>query len=551
MDSPAELSAFTSRTFTVEREFRVALHHDGSDADADRFTAALGQIVRETRAVFGELPSYEEPYTFIVDYLPWAQHDGMEHRNSTILTEPARLRVPDEQLGALGTAAHEFLHSWNVERLRPRSLEPIKLDAPNPSGELWFVEGFNQYYGPLITHRCGITGIDDLAASLGYSLVQRVAKRDEAVACLRKRRGGRPVILPSGQGVAEPLHGGRRAGEVAAAGGDGERRFQQRHGAVEVVLPDREPARPPSTPPPAAPTSGSPPGSARKVVSQARADDISFVADEGERAEDRRESEAAGDVAALAQPAEHRLDVAQFRDQTLERRVPVGLFDRRKRPLRDREAPVCQAVEGSFAFARRGQLVQREGADRFEQPVARAARRLRFVLDQTLVDQRRDRAASSPATSCAPSKEKPSAKTPRRRKKSCSAGVRQVVAPGDRGAERLVAVGRVDGAAAEVGQGGVEPSAEDGRRQGGCLSGGQLDRQGQSVELAADRRDVGGVGRGQREARRDRLRPLDEETHRGVDASGRPGIGRRARLAPQGVRRRRRARRSTGGGRGW
>ena len=40
MDSPTELSAFTSRTFTVEREFRVALHHDGSDADADRFTAA-------------------------------------------------------------------------------------------------------------------------------------------------------------------------------------------------------------------------------------------------------------------------------------------------------------------------------------------------------------------------------------------------------------------------------------------------------------------------------------------------------------------------------
>ena len=40
IDSPTELSVFTSRTFTVEREFRVALHHDGSDADADRFTAA-------------------------------------------------------------------------------------------------------------------------------------------------------------------------------------------------------------------------------------------------------------------------------------------------------------------------------------------------------------------------------------------------------------------------------------------------------------------------------------------------------------------------------
>ncbi len=170
MDSPTELSAFASRTFTAGREFRVALHHDGSDADADRFTAALALIVRESRGIFGELPSYEEPYTFILDYLPWAHSDGMEHRNSAILTEPARLRVPDEQRSALSTAVHEFFHSWNVERMRPRSLEPIKLDAPNPSGELWFAEGFTQYYGPLIMHRSGITGIDDFAANLGHSL---------------------------------------------------------------------------------------------------------------------------------------------------------------------------------------------------------------------------------------------------------------------------------------------------------------------------------------------------------------------------------------------
>ena len=158
VDSPVELSAFTLRTFNVDREFRVALHHDGSDADADRFAAALQKIVREARAVFGELPAFEAPYTFISDFLPWADSDGMEHRNSTILTEPARLRMPDEQLGALSTAAHEFFHSWNVERIRPRSLEPFKLDAPNPSGELWFAEGFTSYYGPLIMQRAGLCG---------------------------------------------------------------------------------------------------------------------------------------------------------------------------------------------------------------------------------------------------------------------------------------------------------------------------------------------------------------------------------------------------------
>jgi predicted metalloprotease with PDZ domain len=170
IDSPTELSAFTLRTFTVEREFRVALHHEGSDADAEGFTAALERIVREARAVFGELPPFEAPYTFIADFLPWAESDGMEHRNSTILTDPVRLRNPDEQLGALSTAAHEFFHSWNVERIRPQSLEPFRLDAPNPSGELWFAEGFTSYYGPLVLQRAGLYGVDEYAGRMGHAI---------------------------------------------------------------------------------------------------------------------------------------------------------------------------------------------------------------------------------------------------------------------------------------------------------------------------------------------------------------------------------------------
>jgi predicted metalloprotease with PDZ domain len=170
VDSPVELSAFTQRTFTVDREFRVAVHHEGTAADVERFAAAVERIVREERAIFGELPAFEAPYTFISDFLPWAMSDGMEHRNSTIVTEPAGLRVPDEQSGALSAAAHEFFHSWNVERIRPQSLEPFKLDAPNPSGELWFAEGFTNYYGSLTLQRAGLSGIDEFAGGLGHAL---------------------------------------------------------------------------------------------------------------------------------------------------------------------------------------------------------------------------------------------------------------------------------------------------------------------------------------------------------------------------------------------
>ncbi len=167
VDSPTELSNFTLRTFHAEQQFRIALHHTGTDADAQRFAAGVEKIVREERAVFGELPAFEAPYTFIADYLPDASDDGMEHRNSTILTGSASLGAPDQMLNMLSTAAHEFFHSWNVERIRPRSLEPFKLDAPNPSGELWFAEGFTSYYEGLVMQRSGLWNVGRLASKIG------------------------------------------------------------------------------------------------------------------------------------------------------------------------------------------------------------------------------------------------------------------------------------------------------------------------------------------------------------------------------------------------
>ncbi len=170
VDSPTELSNFTLRTFNLNHAFRIALHHEGNDGDANRFAAAVESIVREQRAVFGELPQFEAPYTFIADSLSYASFDAMEHRNSSVLTARARHGGPDQYLELLGAAAHEFFHSWNVERIRPRSLEPFKLDAPNPSSELWFAEGFTNYYEALTMRRAGQTGIGEFARRLSATL---------------------------------------------------------------------------------------------------------------------------------------------------------------------------------------------------------------------------------------------------------------------------------------------------------------------------------------------------------------------------------------------
>ena len=179
IDSPIEASNFALRTFQLEQRagsgvketFRIALHHAGSEREADRLAADVERIVREESAVFGELPAYEGGgYTFLADYLPYALRDGMEHRNSATVTAFGALAASDERFDIISTAAHELFHSWNVERIRPRSLEPFDLDAANMSGELWLAEGFTAYYEALTLQRAGLATMAQTADTLGLAL---------------------------------------------------------------------------------------------------------------------------------------------------------------------------------------------------------------------------------------------------------------------------------------------------------------------------------------------------------------------------------------------
>lgn len=174
MDSPTEISDFTLRTWESKAgdstyTFRLILHHQGTDEEADAFAAMCRRVVEEEWTVFGEFPEFDNgEYLFIADYLPWIGGDGMEHRNSTFILSTRPLKT--NAIGHLGTVAHEFFHAWNVERIRPRSLEPFDFERSNMSGELWFAEGFTNYYGRLVQMRAGVFGIDKYASGMGNNL---------------------------------------------------------------------------------------------------------------------------------------------------------------------------------------------------------------------------------------------------------------------------------------------------------------------------------------------------------------------------------------------
>ena len=173
MDSPIEISDHQVKSFEHDgQKIEFVLHHQGTEAELEQYFEQVKAIVEQEAAVFGELPDYDYGrYTFLACYMPNASGDGMEHRNSTILTKTDALGDGGMK-GNIGTVAHEFFHGWNVERIRPADLEPFSFSEVNMSRNLWFAEGFTSYYTGLILHRAGITSekeyIEGLSGTFNY-----------------------------------------------------------------------------------------------------------------------------------------------------------------------------------------------------------------------------------------------------------------------------------------------------------------------------------------------------------------------------------------------
>ncbi|HTF28185.1 MAG TPA: hypothetical protein VK625_05030, partial [Flavitalea sp.] len=169
MDSPVNIGELNWQEWTLVNpdkksyKFRLSLEAKGTDSVIANFARNISKITQQAQAVFGELPAYDyNTYTFISGINPYVKGDGMEHRNSTVINIPVQFTgtsVPS-------VFAHEFFHCWNVERIRPKTLEPFNFEKSNMSNELWLAEGFTQYYGELLMKRSGFRGVDEYAFTL-------------------------------------------------------------------------------------------------------------------------------------------------------------------------------------------------------------------------------------------------------------------------------------------------------------------------------------------------------------------------------------------------
>ncbi len=165
-DTPFEVGHFWRGSFKVRgvvHEFVVS--GAAASFDCDRLLADTKKIV-EAEMLFwhgsADAPSSKPPfekYVFMLNAVDEG-YGGLEHRASTVLIcnrrDLPRVGMQKQTEGyitLLGLISHEYFHTWNVKRLKPKEFVQYDYTKENYTQMLWFFEGFTSYYDDLLLRR--------------------------------------------------------------------------------------------------------------------------------------------------------------------------------------------------------------------------------------------------------------------------------------------------------------------------------------------------------------------------------------------------------------
>ncbi|OIP69532.1 MAG: peptidase M61 [Oscillatoriales cyanobacterium CG2_30_44_21] len=150
VDSPLEIGLQERYEFEVLDKKHRLIVWGRHNADMQRVVKDTAAIVAVESEMFGGLP-YDR-YDFILH--AGNGYGGLEHKDCTVLFyNRLGFRKEESYLQFMNLVAHEFFHTWNVKRIRPKALEKFDYDQENYTGSLWFSEGTTSYYDQLFPLR--------------------------------------------------------------------------------------------------------------------------------------------------------------------------------------------------------------------------------------------------------------------------------------------------------------------------------------------------------------------------------------------------------------
>lgn len=150
VESPILVGQYRRWSFSVDHvPHHIAyLGQPGRPAfDTLAFRNGVERMTQQAVRLFGR-PPYRE-YHFLFQDLAWG---GLEHHNSVTLGAPGDQLARDPN-AVLAETAHEFIHTWNLMRIRPAQYVGVTYKQIDPVPTLWFSEGLTIFYSDLLRRR--------------------------------------------------------------------------------------------------------------------------------------------------------------------------------------------------------------------------------------------------------------------------------------------------------------------------------------------------------------------------------------------------------------
>ena len=166
LDGIIEINAHPIQSWDVDgRTHHLKLWDSGGhpvdEGMLARFKEDMDRVVKEHHALFG-VPSWDNYITVI--QLTEKARGGLEHLNSQTSMLPRQCLMPgheDAYRDLVSLFSHEYLHQWNVKRLRPRNFLDYDLQKEGHSDLLWWFEGGTSWLGDMLCVRSGAWSEED------------------------------------------------------------------------------------------------------------------------------------------------------------------------------------------------------------------------------------------------------------------------------------------------------------------------------------------------------------------------------------------------------
>lgn len=186
VDSPMEAGPHPCHSFSVAGVPHRWVSWGGDLPQLDGgWLADVSRLCLACCRLMGVARPAAEHYLFIL-HLREHGFGGLEHDCASVLMYGRRaLRQPEGRRHLLQLVAHEYLHQWNVRRLRPAELTPYDYSSACIIPTLWFAEGVTSYYDQLLPVCAGLSSEDELLEDLGADLSRYLLTPGRSVQSLR------------------------------------------------------------------------------------------------------------------------------------------------------------------------------------------------------------------------------------------------------------------------------------------------------------------------------------------------------------------------------